>query len=216
MKEKRLEFKFKIQSRSDLLIKEETVQLLAEAGCESVWLGAESGSQRILDAMDKGITVGQIYQATFLLRMYKIKPSFFLQFGYLGEVMEDIRLTIKMINDLLPDDIGVSVSYPLPGTVFYNKVKEELKTKANWVDSDDLDLMFRNTYSPHFYKRLHRYIHKTYRKKQAGNYLAVLFNSKKRNDIKYRRLLAYPYYYLMAEVEKYLIKKIEPNAFAGL
>jgi len=210
-----LEFRFKIQSRADLLVKEETVRLLAEGGCESVWLGAESGSQKILDAMDKGITVGQIYQATLLLKRHNIKPSFFLQFGYLGELIDDINLTIRMVNDLLPDDIGVSVSYPLPGTVFYGKVKEELKIKANWVDSDDLDLMFRNTYSPRFYKRLHRYIHKVYRKRQARDYLAILFNPQRKKDINYRRLVSYPYYYLMSEIEKYRLKRIEPNASTG-
>jgi len=125
--------------------------------------------------------------------------------------MDDINLTIRMVNDLLPDDIGVSVSYPLPGTVFYNKVKQELKIKANWVDSDDLDLMFKNTYPPHFYKRLHKYIHKVYRKKQAGSYLSILFNQQSKKDINYRRLLAYPYYYLTSEIEKYKLRKIEPD-----
>ena len=68
-----------------------------------------------------------------------------------------------MINELLPYEIGISVSYPLPGTLFYEKVKTDLKEKANWADSDELALMFRNTYQPAFYKQLHRYVHKTYR-----------------------------------------------------
>jgi radical SAM superfamily enzyme YgiQ (UPF0313 family) len=72
-----------------------------------------------------------------------------------------------MIKTLMPDNIGISVSYPLPGTVFYEQVKSELKEKANWTDSDELKLMFRNTYSPEFYKQLHRYVHKTYRRQLA-------------------------------------------------
>ena len=68
-----------------------------------------------------------------------------------------------MINELLPYEIGISVSYPLPGTLFYEKVKTDLKEKTNWTDSDELALMFRNTYQPAFYKQLHRYVHKTYR-----------------------------------------------------
>ena len=80
-------------------------------------MGAESGSQKILDAMDKGITVEQIYEATPLLKKHGIKPSFFIQFGYLGETREDIDKTIRMIKELLPYQIGISVSYPLPGTV---------------------------------------------------------------------------------------------------
>ncbi|MGZ5190066.1 MAG: B12-binding domain-containing radical SAM protein [Flavisolibacter sp.] len=162
-----MKFIFKIQSRADLLVQENYVEALARAGCENVWMGAESGSQKILDAMDKGITIGQIEQATNLLRKHNIRPSFFIQFGYLGETREDIALTIKMICRLLPSEIGVSVSYPLPGTGFYEKVKEQLKQKTNWTDSDELALMFHNTYQPSFYKQLHRYVHKIFRKKIA-------------------------------------------------
>ena len=69
-----------------------------------------------------------------------------------------------MIKELLPHEIGISVSYPLPGTVFYERVKLQLQEKTNWTDSDELALMFRNTYGPAFYKQLHRYVHKNYRK----------------------------------------------------
>lgn len=158
-----LRFRFKIQSRADLLIQPNYVRALARAGCENSWMGAESGSQKILDAMDKGTTIGQIADATRLLREHGIRPAFFIQFGYPGETREDIDLTIRMINKLLPDEIGISVSYPLPGTVFYERVKADLKEKTNWTDSDELQLMFRNTYPPAFYKQLHRYVHRTYR-----------------------------------------------------
>ncbi|HEY4108860.1 radical SAM protein [Puia sp.] len=157
-----LRFKFKIQSRADLLLQENYVKALARAGCENSWMGAESGSQKILDAMDKGTTVNQIGEATRLLREHGIRPSFFIQFGYPGETKEDIAMTIKMINHLLPDSLGISVSYPLPGTVFYDRVKSELSEKTNWTDSDELKLMFRNTYPPAFYKQLHRYVHRSY------------------------------------------------------
>jgi len=107
--------------------------------------------------------VEQIYEATGLLREYGIRPSFFIQFGYPGETKEDIRKTIRMINRLLPDSLGISVSYPLPGTPFYERVKAELQYKSNWTDSDELKIMFRNTYHPAFYKQLHRYVHLSYR-----------------------------------------------------
>jgi anaerobic magnesium-protoporphyrin IX monomethyl ester cyclase len=158
-----LQFKFKIQSRADLLIQDNYVRALARAGCENCWMGAESGSQKILDAMDKGTTIEQIAIATRLLREHGIRPGFFIQFGYPGETREDIDLTIHMINHLLPDELGISVSYPLPGTIFYERVKADLKEKTNWTDSDELQLMFRNTYPPAFYKQLHRYVHRTYR-----------------------------------------------------
>ena len=163
VEQERLQFKFKIQSRADLLMQENYVAALARAGCDNIWMGAESGSQKILDAMDKGTSVEQIHDATMLLREYGIRPSFFIQFGYPGETKEDIRKTIDMINRLLPDSLGVSVSYPLPGTPFYDRVKADLEQKANWTDSDELKIMFRNTYHPSFYKQLHRYVHQSYR-----------------------------------------------------
>ncbi|HLG39233.1 MAG TPA: radical SAM protein, partial [Chitinophagaceae bacterium] len=131
-----LHFKFKIQARVDLMMQENYIKDLAKAGCENIWMGAESGSQKILDAMDKGTTVEQIYQSTYILKKHGIHPSFFIQFGYPGETKEDIMKTIRMINELLPYEIGISVSYPLPGTLFYEKVKNELKEKTNWTDSD--------------------------------------------------------------------------------
>lgn len=125
--------------------------------------------------MDKGTTVEQIYHATRLLKKNGINPSFFIQFGYPGETKDDITKTIRMINELIPYEIGISVSYPLPGTVFFERVKNELKEKTNWTDSDELALMFRNTYAPAFYKQLHRYVHKSYRRQVAIQQLKKLF-----------------------------------------
>jgi anaerobic magnesium-protoporphyrin IX monomethyl ester cyclase len=158
---------FKIQSRADLLVQPRYVTALAAAGCATVWMGAESGAQSILDAMDKGITVEQIGEATILLRDNGIAPCFFIQFGYLGETQENIRATIKMINTLQPAEIGISVSYPLPGTKFYERVRAELKQKSNWTDSDDLALLFHNGHSAAYYRQLHRYVHRQYGVRRA-------------------------------------------------
>jgi anaerobic magnesium-protoporphyrin IX monomethyl ester cyclase len=177
LEKKCMSIRFKIQARADLLASESYVRDLARAGCESVWMGAESGSQKILDAMDKGIRVDQIRQATQLLRKHGIAPCFFIQFGYPGETMDDIRQTISLVNELLPLQIGVSVSYPLPGTLFYEKVKAELGNKSNWTHSDELALMFRNTYRPAFYKRLHRYLHRTHRKHLALDRTRLLWKN---------------------------------------
>lgn len=167
IKKEKLKIRFTIQSRVDLLLLEDNIKALAASGCETVWVGAESGSQKILDAMDKGTRVEQIHEATNLLKKQKIKVAFFLQFGYPGETRADIQKTIDMVMELMPDDIGVSVSYPLPGTKFYESVKNELSSKANWTDSDELALMFRNNFAPAFYKELQRYLHKRFRSKQG-------------------------------------------------
>ncbi len=171
---KGLKFSYKIQSRVDLLLEDDTVEALAESGAETVWVGAESGSQKILDAMDKGTTVAQIEEATRLLRAHGIRVGYFLQFGYTGETREDIDATIEMVLRLLPDEIGISVSYPLPGTRFYENVKGQLKEKTNWTDSDDLAMMFESTYSKEYYRHLHRYVHSLYRKAKANAVLGKL------------------------------------------
>lgn len=210
IKKENIKINYKIQSRADLLTEEDYVNYLAESGCNEVWLGAESGSQKILDDMDKGITVQEIEKAVELLKKKNIKPALFLQFGYLGENISDIKKTIKMVERLLPEDIGVSVSYPLPGTKFYDKVKDELKEKTNWTDSDELHLMFKNTYSPEFYKHLHRFVHNSYRAKQAQHYFKNL------SFQNFRRVALFPYYKLKSIQEKNLLKKIEPFAASQL
>jgi anaerobic magnesium-protoporphyrin IX monomethyl ester cyclase len=149
---------FMIQSRADLMT-EQAVTGLAQAGCVEVWVGAESGSQKILDAMDKGITVEQIVTARARLKAAGIKVGFFLQFGYPSESFQDILATVRMVRDTLPDTIGVSVSYPLPGTKFYRMVEDQLGSKTNWVDSNDLAMMFEGTYQSPFYRQLHRLLH---------------------------------------------------------
>lgn len=206
----KLQFKFKIQARVDLMMQENYVRDLARAGCENSWMGAESGSQKILDAMDKGTTVEQIFEATRRLKKHGIHPSFFIQFGYPGETKDDIVKTIRMINELLPHEIGISVSYPLPGTPFYERVKNELKEKTNWTDSDDLALMFRNTYAPAFYKQLYRYVHKSYRKHIALHNLKVLVAKPLAFSFKrMKKSLSFLYYAPAAWIDKQKLNSLE-------
>lgn len=210
LEEEKISIRFKIQSRADLLAYEDTVQALATAGCENVWIGAESGSQKILDAMDKGINLAQIKTATQLMRSHGIKPSFFIQFGYPGEQVEDIRLTIEMINELLPHEIGISVSYPLPGTIFYEKVKAELKKKANWTDSDEMALLFRNTFPASYYKQLHRFVHRNYHKHLASNQVKKLLSDPlKINTGTIKKALSVLYYAPAALVDELRLKKLQ-------
>jgi len=210
LKKESLNISYIIQSRVDLLLKGDTIDALLESGLEEVWVGAESGSQTVLDAMDKGITVDQIYKATRLLKEKKVRVAFFIQFGYLGETKDDISQTIKMIKELVPDNIGVSVSYPLPGTKFYEKVKDDLKLKSNWTDSDDLAMMFKGTFNSKYYKKLHRYVHKEFRKSQAiANYKSFFRNPFSVSKIKLRSMLLYFYYLPSSLVDRFLLKKMQ-------
>ncbi len=212
--EKRLKFKYKIQSRVDLLLQEDTLDALVRSGVETIWVGAESGAQKILDSMDKGTTVEQIYEATRLMKEKGIKVGFFIQFGYLGENREDIDATLKMILDLMPDEMGISVSYPLPGTKFYEKVKDQLKEKQNWSDSDDLAMMFRSTYSSAYYKKLHQYIHAVYRKHKGYASLRKLFQRPLRlNHRELRSGLATFYYIPTSFAQRLRLAELEQASY---
>lgn len=204
LKTRNLKIKYFIQSRVDLLLKEDTIDALEESGLEEVWVGAESASQKILDAMDKGTKVEEIYEATRLLKAKKVKVAFFLQFGYLGENQEDIQKTIAMVKELKPDNIGISISYPLPGTKFYDLVKDDLKLKANWTDSDDFDMMFHGTYNSNYYRKLQRFVHKEFRKSQGFENLKHFSFSLE----KIKSILKLGYYIPSSFMDKMLLKKM--------
>ncbi len=149
---------FKIQARADLM-KPATVAALKRAGCRTVWMGVESGSQAVLDAMDKDLTIADVHRAARLLHEADIEPCFFLQFGYPGEQAEDIRATWELVRDAKPTRIGVSVSYPLPDTPFYDRVRDQLGPKDHWSHSQDMRPIFKATYPGEFYPQLYQYIH---------------------------------------------------------
>ena len=149
---------FTIQTRADLL-SERMVRALAQARCKEVWIGAESGSQRVLDAMNKGIRVEEVRQARARLRNANIRVGYFLQLGYLDEQLDDILATRELVESTQPDDIGVSVSYPLPGTKFYETVRQQLRGKTRWEESNDLDMMFEGTYRSDFYRQVRDLLH---------------------------------------------------------
>jgi anaerobic magnesium-protoporphyrin IX monomethyl ester cyclase len=149
---------FTIQLRADL-VSARMAEALRAAGCMEVWIGAESGSQKILDAMNKGTSVQQILNARELLRAEGIRVGFFLQLGYLGEELDDILATRRLVDAARPDDVGVSVAYPLPGTRFYEIVKEQLGDKRHWNESNDLEMMFHGTYTSDFYRAVRNLLH---------------------------------------------------------
>jgi anaerobic magnesium-protoporphyrin IX monomethyl ester cyclase len=159
--------------------------------------------------MQKGITVEQVYLVTQKLKEAGIDPAFFLQFGFPGETKEDVRKTIRLLTDLMPEDIGISITYPLPGTKFYESVRKDMEGKTNWTDSNDLDLLFKSNFSPGYYKMLYRYIHKYFRFKQALLYLGRLAANRFRtNRQQIRRILLMPYYLFFAIIFKFLLRKI--------
>lgn len=149
---------FKIQSRANLMTSD-TVRHLKSAGCAEVWMGVESGSQAVLNAMDKGLDLQSVIAARQRLKAAGIRACYFLQFGYPGETWTELQQTIELVRETRPDDIGVSFSYPLPGTSFYERVRAQLGAKRNWTDSDDLCIMFHAAYTTEFYRVVRDALH---------------------------------------------------------
>jgi len=149
---------FTIQCRADLLTPD-VAAALARAGAEEVWIGVESGSQEILDAMDKGTTVDEVRAATRALKAQDIRAAWFLQLGYPSERWTDLLATRDLVRQEQPDDVGVSVAYPLPGTKFHARVRDELGKRQNWRHTDDLAMLFHGTYTTAFYRRVRDALH---------------------------------------------------------
>jgi anaerobic magnesium-protoporphyrin IX monomethyl ester cyclase len=150
---------FMIQTRADLA-SDRMANALALAGCVEAWIGAESGSQRVLDRMTKGTKVPDLIAARQRLGARGMRVGFFIQLGYLGEDLDDLLATRTLVQAAAPDDIGVSVSYPLPGTKFFEEVRAQLGRKTHWDDSGDLAMMFQGAYDTTFYREIRDLLHR--------------------------------------------------------
>lgn len=184
---------FKCLSRADLLLRGDTIHALRRAGCQIVWMGAESGSQKILNAMEKGTQVTQIFEAAEKLHAAGVNFAFFLQFGYPGENRADIEATLQMVRDCRPHDIGMSVSYPLPGTKFFEKVKIELGEKQNWQDSSDLEMLYHGPFTTAFYRHLHHVLHLEFRAQKEAEALQNAWHSRQFRPAHLRQALSWLY-----------------------
>jgi radical SAM superfamily enzyme YgiQ (UPF0313 family) len=150
MRRRGLRIPFECISRADRL-NAEMLDLLAELGCFRVWIGSESGSQRILDAMDRGVKVEQVQQAVALTRERGIESGMFLMWGYEGEELDDIEATIKHVSTSKPDIFFTTVSYPIKGTPYYQKVSERLVQLKPWGVSSDREIKIKGRHSRTFY-----------------------------------------------------------------
>jgi anaerobic magnesium-protoporphyrin IX monomethyl ester cyclase len=182
---------FTIQTRADLA-SERMALALRDAGCKEAWIGAESGSQRVLDSMNKGTTVREIVTARSRLQAAGIRVGFFIQLGYLGEQLTDIVATRELLSAAKPDDVGVSVSYPLPGTRFHELVKAQLGAQTRWQDSNDLAMMFRGTYTSDFYRAVRNLLHDqvTLQNLEGGGHTSELQGQKRALEQRWQVLLA--------------------------
>lgn len=155
MRRRGLRLPFECISRADRL-NEEIVDLLAELGCFRIWIGSESGSQRILDAMERGVRVEQVQRAVELSRSRGIQSGMFLMWGYEGEELQDIEATIAHVKRSNPDIFFTTVAYPIKGTPHYDKVADRLVQLKPWAESSDRELMLKGRHSRKFYEHADR------------------------------------------------------------
>jgi len=151
MKRRGLKIPFECITRADRL-NARMADTLAELGCFRVWIGSESGSQRILDAMERGVTVEQVREAVALCRANGIQTGMFLMFGYEGEELADIEATVEHVKACLPDVFFTTVSYPIKGTPYYDDVASRLTTIQNWAQGTDRELKIEGRHSRRYYQ----------------------------------------------------------------
>ena len=151
MRRRGLRIPFECISRADRL-NPEMLDLLAELGCFRIWIGSESGSQRILDSMDRGVKVEQVQQAVAMSRERGIESGMFLMWGYEGEEIDDIEATIRHVSKAQPDIFFTTVSYPIKGTPYYNKIADRLVQLKPWATSSDREIQIKGRHSQQFYR----------------------------------------------------------------
>jgi radical SAM superfamily enzyme YgiQ (UPF0313 family) len=141
---------FECISRADRL-NEEVVKTLAEMGCYRLWNGSESGSQRVLDAMDRKVKVKDVQGKTHLLKRYGIETGMFIMLGYEGETIEDLEETAEHLKISNPDIFLTTVAYPIKGTPYYAEVESRILADRSWAERSDRDLTVAGRYSRRFY-----------------------------------------------------------------
>lgn len=147
---RKLVFPYEIITRADRL-NEETIDLLKSSGCYRVWIGAESGSQKIIDAMDRRVDVNMVREIIQLAQKKGIQAGTFIMLGYPGETTRDIEETIHHLKVSNPDLYTITVAYPIKGTPLYDEVKSNFTTFPDWDKGTDRDIDFKRTYSKKFY-----------------------------------------------------------------
>ncbi len=150
MRRRGVRIPFECISRADRL-NEEILKMMAELGAFRIWYGSESGSQRILDAMQRRVTVEQIRSVTAAARRFGIETGLFVMLGYPGEEISDIDATIQHLKDTGPDTYLTTVAYPIRGTTLYEEVKDRLIASVPWDRMTDRTLNFRGRHSERFY-----------------------------------------------------------------
>lgn len=150
LKKRNIKIPYECITRADRM-NEEVIQQMKESGCFRVWIGAESGSQRIIDLMDRRVDVHQVREMIRLVKKNEIEAGTFIMLGYPGETKKDIEETIQHLKESNPDHFTITVAYPIRGTELYQEIESKQLTNLEWDKSTDRDIDFKRTYSRRYY-----------------------------------------------------------------
>ena len=148
---------FECITRADRM-NEEVIDMLKAAGCFRVWIGAESGSQRILDAMDRRVDAQQVQEMIIRCREKGIETGTFIMLGYPGETEKDIRQTLQHLRKANPDWFTITIAYPIKGTGLYEEISDKRVEELDWQKSTDRDIDFERTYARRYYDYAVRWV----------------------------------------------------------
>ncbi|MEP6673919.1 MAG: radical SAM protein [Ferruginibacter sp.] len=178
VQERNLMVAYEIITRSDR-VNDEVLQLLKDSGCARVWIGAESGSQKIIDAMDRRVQVQQVRESIRQVKKFGMEAGTFIMLGYPGEDESDIRETLTHLKYSNPDQYTITVAYPIKGTPLYSEVENIFTEALPWETSTDRDIDFKRTYKRKYYDHAIQWI----------NY-EMLYNKNKKLIVKLKAIKA--------------------------
>jgi radical SAM superfamily enzyme YgiQ (UPF0313 family) len=151
LQQRGLRVPFETISRADRMMNDDVLRTLAEMGCWRIWIGSESGSQRVLDAMERGVTVEQVQWATAAAKRHGIQVGMFLMWGYEGETLDDIQATVEHVRKANPDVFLTTVAYPIKNTVYFDEVARRVQLPDDWDNTTDRDYVIRGRSGKDYY-----------------------------------------------------------------
>lgn len=157
LKRRGIRIPFETISREDRL-KEDIIQALADMGCFRIWIGAESGSQKILDNMKRKTKAERVIEMVHLLQKYGIEAGMFIMLGYDGEEMEDLQASVDLLKRSNPDLFLTTVAYPIKGTPYYSDVVDRVIALKSWDEGSDRDFTVAGRHSRRFYQYATRWM----------------------------------------------------------
>lgn len=175
--QKNIFIRYECITRADRL-NEEVIRLLKESGCFRVWIGAESGSQKVIDAMDRRVDVQQVREMIQLAKQNGIEAGTFIMLGYPGEEDDDVKQTLRHLKISDPDYFTITLAYPIKGTPMYEEVESKFIEQLPWENSTDRQIDFKRAYSRNYYDYAVRWIYNEMAFQKSNGSVAKSFQHK--------------------------------------